>query len=219
MRTCVLEGCGRQHYSAGYCNPHWRRWKRNGDPGYSEINSPKPAGPCAFPGCERPRSCKGLCPSHYAQKRKGRPLSPINDRVPPTLRDDQGRKRCATCKRWLDLDQFRRNVRAPDGLQSNCRRCGRDRLVAARYGISLEGYERLVDKQDDRCAICGDVNASGRALGVDHDHECCPGNQSCGKCVRGLLCSNCNMAIGLLRDSPERLRAALVYVESCRVAG
>jgi hypothetical protein len=71
-----------------------------------------------------------------------------------------------------------------------------------RYGLTLEQYRALEKKQRGLCALCGKPPLVGkRACGkekqaprlcVDHDHACCPGKRSCGKCVRGLLCHWCN---------------------------
>lgn len=58
------------------------------------------------------------------------------------------------------------------------------------------------------CMICG----RGRPLVIDHDHGCCPGNLSCGRCVRGMLCMHCNIGIGNLGDDPDRLEAAARYL-------
>lgn len=80
---------------------------------------------------------------------------------------------------------------------------------------------RLLD--DPGCEICGrdivtkirDPN-TGRTralLTMDHDHNCCPGQRSCGLCVRGLLCTQCNCAAGLLGDDPDRALALARYVE------
>jgi hypothetical protein len=64
-----------------------------------------------------------------------------------------------------------------------------------------------------RCDCCGSVDPGSKAgWHVDHDHACCPSSKSCGKCVRGLLCSRCNVALGMCDDSPDRLRALLRYL-------
>jgi 16S rRNA C967 or C1407 C5-methylase (RsmB/RsmF family) len=47
---------------------------------------------------------------------------------------------------------------------------------------------------------------------IDHDHGCCSGTGSCGRCVRGLLCNRCNLMLGFANDQPEILRAALEYL-------
>lgn len=81
---------------------------------------------------------------------------------------------------------------------------------------------------DPVCPICGvDVITPTRApngeikslLVVDHDHECCPGNVSCGDCVRGLPCFACNAALGLLRERPETFEAAAAYLRSAKLRG
>lgn len=171
-RQCDLDGCSRPHYAAGYCNPHWRRWKRSGDPGSVEVNSPTP-GQCGFPECDRPKSCKGLCATHYAQKQRGLSLAPISR---------QGRQPL------------------------------RDLILMRVYGINRARFDEMLAAQNNGCAVCGGVNASGRDFHVDHDHSCCEGTKSCGKCVRGLLCSRCNTGLGMFKDSPELLGAAARYI-------
>lgn len=70
-----------------------------------------------------------------------------------------------------------------------------------RYGITPEEYDRRVKEQDGKCAIC----LEERPLAVDHCHET-------GK-VRGLLCRSCNAGMGMLKDDPERLRRAILFLE------
>jgi len=82
----------------------------------------------------------------------------------------------------------------------------RDRSYRRKYGITLEEYNYLLEKQDSVCAGCG--GAENRAatgnLAVDHDHRT-------GR-VRGLLCSNCNRALGLIGDSVETLNRLANYL-------
>lgn len=82
------------------------------------------------------------------------------------------------------------------------------------YGLTPEKYREMLEEQGGVCKICGQPPCQGRTLlSVDHDHSCCPKGGSCGECVRGLLCEECNKAIGIMRDSPERLRKAADYLE------
>jgi hypothetical protein len=89
----------------------------------------------------------------------------------------------------------------------------RDKYYRRCYGISLAEYNALRASQNDVCAICGNSgtrkNRTGKGvhldLLVDHCHET---NR-----VRGLLCNDCNISLGKMRDDPERLRAAAVYLE------
>jgi hypothetical protein len=80
------------------------------------------------------------------------------------------------------------------------------------FGINIEQYQKMFDEQNGCCAVCGETETeihprSGRLrrLAVDHCHKT-------GK-VRGLLCNNCNRAIGLLKDDPTVLRSAINYLE------
>lgn len=72
-----------------------------------------------------------------------------------------------------------------------------------RYGLVLEDYDRMLEAQGGRCAICG---LSNRVLGIDHCHKT---NK-----VRAILCINCNAALGGFMDSPQLLRSAADYLES-----
>lgn len=93
------------------------------------------------------------------------------------------------------------------------RESNRAHKLKSRYGITVAQYDALLSAQDGKCAICeATACKSGRAFAVDHDHACCPGRESCGACVRGLLCANCNRAIGMFNDSPERLEVAAAYL-------
>lgn len=79
------------------------------------------------------------------------------------------------------------------------------------FGLDRPAYESLLSKQRGGCAICGDKNPT-RALAIDHNHSCCPGERTCGKCVRGLLCDSCNLGLGSFRDSPDLLARAIEYL-------
>lgn len=94
----------------------------------------------------------------------------------------------------------------PDKVRAlNLRKC---------YGITPEDYDRLYDGQGGRCAICskeglrygtGTAETRYQVLCVDHDHT--TGG------VRGLLCSSCNRAIGLLGEDHAVLDAAIRYLK------
>lgn len=90
----------------------------------------------------------------------------------------------------------------------------RKSLMKSRYKMSLDEYNAMLEDQNYGCMICGGTNKSGRALAVDHKHSCCPGKTTCGKCMRGLLCSSCNRAIGLFKDDSELLRKAATYIDN-----
>ena len=75
------------------------------------------------------------------------------------------------------------------------------------YGISLHDYDRLLEKQNGRCKICGTTHPGGKGrFHVDHNHDT-------GK-VRGLLCNSCNTGLGRFKDSPTLLLSAHHYLLS-----
>ena len=82
--------------------------------------------------------------------------------------------------------------------------------LRSNHGIMLEEYNRMLELQNNVCAICGEpetskeVNRKVKSLAVDHNHKT-------GK-IRGLLCGKCNKAIGLLQDNTELLQSAINYL-------
>lgn len=82
------------------------------------------------------------------------------------------------------------------------------------YKMTLEEYEAMLVAQDGHCATCPITpEQNGRALDVDHDHDCCPGKRSCGRCVRGLLCMECNKYMPKNEDQWRRWGEYLGYVD------
>lgn len=86
-----------------------------------------------------------------------------------------------------------------------------DKYLKRTYGISADKYNEMLQEQDHKCAVCGeegflmDDKKHKVKLVVDHCHT--------SGAVRGLLCHNCNRALGLLKDNPESLQKALEYLE------
>ena len=69
-----------------------------------------------------------------------------------------------------------------------------------KYGLTLEAFDQLLASQGGGYAICGRPDADN----VDHDHRT-------GR-LRGILCFNCNIAIGQVQDDEDRLAVAMAYV-------
>lgn len=62
--------------------------------------------------------------------------------------------------------------------------------------------------------IGGTSNRARAQLAVDHDHNCCASiSNSCGECVRGLICMKCNTALGLLKDDSGCVEKLLKYIQ------
>lgn len=85
--------------------------------------------------------------------------------------------------------------------------------LASLYGLTEETYGVLLAEQGGKCYICQCLPESvNRLFAVDHDHRCCPGIKTCGTCIRGLLCSPCNLKMRALDEwSVEEFARAEVY--------
>ena len=81
---------------------------------------------------------------------------------------------------------------------------GRERSWRYNYNLEREDYKSLLAFQGGGCSICRTPPPDGRYLAVDHDHAT--------GAIRGLLCTNCNTALGVMGDDPERLRHAIAYL-------
>jgi hypothetical protein len=152
-------------------------------------------------------------------------------------------KHCPKCDLDLPADEFNKSNKKRGGLQSYCRNCSsltsnawsaensahvkkriRNQVIKKRFGLTPEEFNQLYLKQGGVCAICKrpevkrDVKGNIRMLAVDHDHACCPTKKTCGKCIRGLLCDACNLAIGAMQDDPLRLQSAIEYVKKWSLA-
>lgn len=78
---------------------------------------------------------------------------------------------------------------------AKARRMCLETQLKRRYGITLERYDELLAAQGGICYLCEEP-PKRRRLAVDHDHRCCPGKITCGRCIRGLLCFGCNSLMG-----------------------
>lgn len=83
--------------------------------------------------------------------------------------------------------------------------------LKTKYGITAHERDVLLAEQDGRCASCM-VPITGDQACVDHDHSCCPTRMTCGQCIRGILCHQCNKGIGLLGDTHEAIKQTEIYL-------
>lgn len=134
--------------------------------------------------------------------------------------DDHSRsphKLCPGCGEVKKLEAFCRNRRSKDGRATYCKPChnkrGREtrkRLYGGsryhhlkrRYGITPAEVDEMIRQQGGLCAAC----RKRPATQVDHDHKT-------GR-VRGILCLNCNAALGAFKDDPRIVWAAIEYLET-----
>lgn len=107
---------------------------------------------------------------------------------------------CKSCVQAYAKDYYRKN---PDKRRAHKAKHTR-RANLKKFGLTPDDYAQRLMDQRGCCAICKRPDPFS-LLAVDHDH-------STGK-VRGLLCRNCNLVLGKMKDNPELLREAAAYLE------
>ena len=116
-----------------------------------------------------------------------------------------GFKRCRGSGEVKPHGEWHRNGTASDGLSTRCKACkaeqGRAGHLKRNYGMTEAERDEMIASQKGLCVIC----LKAPAVHVDHCHET-------GR-VRGVLCFNCNSAIGKLGDDPDAVRRAAAYLE------
>ena len=105
-----------------------------------------------------------------------------------------------------DANDFHKHKIMKIGLSPICKDCNYSAAIKRRYGIDLQDYQRILESQNGKCEICnGGLVRNRKRFDIDHCH-------TTGK-VRGLLCSNCNRAIGLLRDNVRIAEKMVEYLQ------
>jgi hypothetical protein len=124
-------------------------------------------------------------------------------------KEKDGLRHCRNCNEYLDKSKFWGNY------TTYCKECrsfvGHSNNLKKK-GLTVENFMDMSRDQDHVCMICKKPDPNKR-LSVDHDHSCCPGNTSCGKCTRGLLCSHCNKTLGMVNDDVNILQDMIDYLQ------
>jgi hypothetical protein len=221
---CSVQDCQQRAHAKRLCQKHYRRVQRHGD-----VHASR-----------REHRAKSAREKALAEQRSQVPRWPDTERtcrkcgetkpIDEFAKGDGGdlRRVCKQCKaeqhrQWRAKDPehvkewHREYNQMPERKAAHTNRQrhyyykdpqGRRARAMREKGLSVDEYDAMLARQNGVCAICGTVCKSGRALAVDHDHIT-------GE-VRGLLCMNCNRAIGWLNDDPDLIMRAAEYVLSNR---
>lgn len=142
-------------------------------------------------------------------------------------------KLCVRCNEEKDLELFTKGKNYKDGRRGTCKKCHTEYMTNYyntnpdkkaekirknsiyqgnwhKHHISKDKYDELVSLYDGNCHSCKERPA----MNIDHDHSCCSTRFSCGKCIRGVLCSQCNTSLGLLLDNKVYILRLLEYINS-----
>lgn len=101
----------------------------------------------------------------------------------------------------------KRNKQYRKDNAENLRKHRREYKLGSKYDITVEQYNFILDKQNGCCNICKRHHTEfTQSLAVDHDHDT--------GIVRGLLCRQCNQALGTYSDSIDVLLNAIEHLKS-----
>lgn len=231
--TCLFDGCDRPTYARGLCGPCYQRLRGLGClDEYSPKSAPRP---CAH--CGATFQPKTLASDVEYCTRECRNAERTRRRRTANHYETMGCHQCGKAllkKRsdarfcseacgqiWHNANNRSGRIAARAALQKPCKVCGDDvqpprrsfcseacrkaSRTSDRYGLTVTELRALREANSGSCGICGTSDWGVKGPQLDHDHET-------GK-VRGILCVNCNNALGRMQDDAARLRAAAAYLE------
>lgn len=159
--------------------------------------------------------CEACGASIPPQAKAGGPIKRHCSRKCKLRSDDLRRQARKQASRWCACGAKVENVfgvkKCPTCIVES-RRLNRRRRLLREHGFDwtdpLGAFEIMLDGQGRTCGnpACGATEPGGRGeWHVHHDHACCSGPFSCGKCIIGLFCSDCNTGSGHFGDDPKKM--------------
>lgn len=168
-------------------------------------------GLCTVLECFEDHYAKGRCKRHYYREKRGIPDGTGRQHGRHKW-NQYGERWCNYHQDYHEPSEFGDNPEIVDGLKGDCREACKWKGIEHRYGLTEEQWLAKYKEQHGLCAICKENEATH----VDHDHKCCPtvngDRRTCGKCVRELLCRQCNVKLHSL-EKEKWFKMAIKYVE------
>jgi hypothetical protein len=140
---------------------------------------------CAIDDCGKKHFARGMCETHYNAARY--------------MKTREYRKGRALARYYADHEKTRSDQRKYAAVYRA--KNPSEARARSRRGMGMPEYTRA---ESAVCEICGSAPNSKRALCLDHDHVT--------GAFRGWLCAKCNALLGMARDNPGILRAAISYL-------
>ena len=171
---------------------------------------------CSVDDCKTKHVAKGFCMKHYRQMQRVGTEKPsvqihkehiaANSTLP-----------CKTCLQEKVSNQFAYSRYHLNATKTSCNDCVNLAARLRRYSLSEKEMTLLLLRSGGICEICRDPATEG-LLHVDHDHSCCnyPRGatiQSCGNCVRALLCRRCNLLVGAIENNIDLVEDVQKYLQ------
>lgn len=205
-RIAYCGGCGKvfrptQGAPAGYCGQRCRHEARKAvgrryAASVEYVGKDYPERPCGYcgeafkPWRSNQVNCSDICKQlgQASRNRYGKGPVPCAACGSTLVERKPGRPVCGPC---------RKDPRERPGHEQKRR--------LRKYGVTQEWYDSTLSAQGGRCAICLTAEPGGKGWAIDHCHS--------GGGARGILCPNCNSAIGLLKEDTGVIRRAIDYLE------
>lgn len=209
MKVCKVEGCDKKSHAQGYCNSHYMELWRNGEIKLKDkfmLDHP------LYQRWSKMRSNNSLSEEWLnfwtfvedvgEQPEDAKKLFKLN-------KDElYGKNNFRWSKPFTGdtKNEYYRNYWKTSKVYRNSK-------YLRNYGITLEEFEKILEDQDHKCAICKreetflmpGSNEEIRNFSIDHDHVTLK--------VRGALCGSCNPALGGFKDNIEILESAIIYLK------
>lgn len=114
--------------------------------------------------------------------------------------NNNGEKKCNSCLIFRCLNQYYKKG------SNYCKQCINEKRLKREYNLNINVYNNLLKSQNNQCGICKrDLNEIDRKkIHIDHNHKT-------GQ-VRGILCFDCNLGLGFLKDDKINLTNAINYL-------
>jgi len=136
------------------------------------------------------------CLARYRATEKGKATDRKHD-----LKNRLSPKRKEFLRQW-EASETAKKIRAEYRARPETKDLKYEKSLKRFYKMTLEDYNKMFSEQGGICAICK-IKKEGR-LYVDHCHNT--------QAVRGLLCRECNLGIGFLKDNVDFLKSAIEYL-------
>ncbi len=195
-KECSIKECHESHYAKTYCSLHYQRDKNN-----LNLNAPvarrEPV--CIIEDCDKKHHSRGLCATHTSRRRLIE-LGNTDLEIGSTIRTKDPTRRCSIA--GCNLQYYAKTYCVAH--------YDKHRKMKEQYGITLEQYLKMRQEQDSRCFLCQrkEDEVGKGMLAVDHNHH--SGD------ARKLLCSKCNVGLGMFEENSAVLAKAIEYIEMHR---
>lgn len=188
---CIVKDCKNTNIVAkSLCSKHYHRQHRYNNVYFVKQNKDQQH-ICILDNCNNKSLAKNLCQGHYARWKRDKENF------------DKSPLRKNTYYSNNDICIIPHCINKPHAKKM----CKGHYSQQSKHDID---FSKIISYFENGCQICG----ATKNLCIDHDHAICSGKRVCEKCFRGVLCSSCNSALGLLKENKNTLENMIEYLEN-----